>query len=255
MEVSDCGRYLVVCPQEDCRDNLVYFSDLSALDPAKGISGKLDLTQVVFEFKHDYEYITNTGSLFVFRTNCNAPNYQLVVVDLEKDQPADNDTRKDPWPMRSLVPEHEKNVLEWSTCVNENKLVLCYMKDVKNVLDIHDLTTGKFLYNLKLDIGSVIGFSGEKHQSEVFYKFSSMITPGITYHVDMNEERPVPKVFKESEIKGFDSNQFKVEQVFYESKDGTRVPMFIASRKDAKRSGSSPCLLYGYGGFNISLTP
>ena len=233
----------------------MYFSDLSKLDSVKGICEKLELTQVVYEFKHDYEYITNTGSLFVFRTNYNAPNYQLVTVDLVKDKPTDNEMRREPWVMKSLIKEHNKNVLEWSTCVNNDKLVVCYMKDVKNILDVHDLGSGDFLYNLELDIGSVIGFSGEKHQSEIFYKFSSMITPGITYHVDMSQNHPKPKVFKESEIKGFSKDNYHVEQVFYKSKDGTRVPMFIASRKGAKQDGTTPCLLYGYGGFNVSLTP
>jgi len=82
-----------------------------------------------------------------------------------------------------------------------------------------------------------------------------MITPGIIYHVDMAQPNPTPKIFMQTEIEGFNREQFRVEQVFYDSKDGTKVPMFIASRVDEKRDGSSPCLLYGYGGFNISLTP
>ena len=82
-----------------------------------------------------------------------------------------------------------------------------------------------------------------------------MVTPGLIYRVDFTKETPKPELFKATEIKGFDSSKYKVEQVFYESKDGTKIPMFISSRKDAPRDGTSPCLLYGYGGFNIPLTP
>ena len=146
--------------QEDCRDNLIYITDLSKLD---GITGKLELTQLVYEFKSDYNYVTNVGSKFVFQTNCNAPNYQLVSVDLEADDPKESRT----WTMQPLVPEHEKNVLEWATCVDKDKLILCYMKDVKNVMDVHDLTSGKFLYNLELDVGSVISFSGKEKHTEI----------------------------------------------------------------------------------------
>ncbi len=155
----------------------------------------------------------------------------------------------------TLVPEHEKNVMEWAACVDNNKLVVCYMEDVKNTLECRDLATGEFKYKFPLEIGSIIGLSCKKKFSELFYKFSSMITPGIIYHVDMKDPKPTPKVFMETEIAGFNSSDFKVEQVFYSSKDGTKVPMFIASRGDEARDGSSPCLLYGYGGFNISLTP
>ena len=109
--------------------------------------------------------------------------------------PPDSTTRKDPWPMDTLVPEHSKNVLEWAKCVNQNYLILCYMEDVKNILKVHDLESGNFLYNIPLEIGSIVGFSGKKEDKEVFFKFSSMITPGITYFMDMSKSPATPKVF------------------------------------------------------------
>jgi len=252
--ISQCGKYLIVSTQEDCRDNLIFITDLSKLGE-EGITGKLELTQVVYQLKHDYYYVTNTGSRFVFHTNAGAPNYRLVTFDLESDRPDDYRDRTSPWPMQPLVAEHESNVLEWVNCVHKDKLVLCYMKDVKHVLDVHDLNDGKLLYNVKLDVGSIVGYSGKESHTEIFFAFSSMITPSTIYRLDVSQENPTPEVYKETEIKGFDSSNYKVEQEFYQSKDGTRIPMFIASRKDAKRDGSMPCLLYGYGGFNISLTP
>ena len=129
----------------------------------------------------------------IFRTNCNAPNYQLVAIDIEN-QPSDHQTREDAWPMRTLIHEHDKNVLEWAKCVDENKLILCYMEDVKNVMAVHDLETGNLVNNIPLNIGSIVGLSGEKDQHEVFYKFSSMITPGIIYYLNMKSSPLLPKV-------------------------------------------------------------
>ena len=85
--------------------------------------------------------------------------------------------------------------------------------------------------------------------------FNSMIVPSVSYKVELAQNPPSVQILKETKIAGFDREQYKVEQVFYKSGDGTRVPMFIASRKDLKRDGSEPCLLYGYGGFNISINP
>jgi len=254
IEVTHCGQYAVVTTHEECRDNLVYITDLTEILQA-GISGKLPLTQVVYQLKHDYHYITNTGSRFYFQTNAGAPNYQMVTFDFLADKPADHMTRSDPWPMKTLVAEDERNVLEWAACVNKDKLVLCYMKDVKNVLDVHHLESGKKIYNVPLEVGSITGFSGKEKHDEMFFTFSSMVIPSTSFRLDLTQEKPEAKVFKETAIKGFDSADYSVEQVFYPSKDGTKIPMFIAYRKDFKKDGSMPCMLYGYGGFNISLTP
>ena len=99
------------------------------------------------------------------------------------------------------------------------------------------------------------GFSGELKHKEMFYKFSSPITPGTMFHVDLTQSTPQSKVHIETKLSGFDSSKFKVEQIFYPSKDGAKIPMFVTSRKDFVADGSTPCLLYGYGGFSISQTP
>ena len=85
--------------------------------------------------------------------------------------------------------------------------------------------------------------------------FNSMIVPSVSYRVELTKDSSTVEILRETEIPGFNRAHYSVEQVFYSSKDGTRVPMFIASRKDCKRDGSEPCLLYGYGGFNISIYP
>ncbi|CAH2102853.1 unnamed protein product [Euphydryas editha] len=246
-EVSDCGRYLIVSPVRDCRDNLLFFADLSA---AGAVAGALPLTQIVHKFEADYEYVTNNlsenSSECIFRTNKNAPNYKLIKIDL-------NNPAEENW--ETVIPEHPSDVLDWAAPVDNDKLIVHYVRDVKSVLQLHS-ESGELLQVFPLDVGSVVGFSGKKQQSEMFYHFMSFLTPGIIYHVDFTGPKPYkPTVFREVEVKGFDASQYEAKQIFYSSKDGTKVPMFIVSKKGLPRDGSSPALLYGYGGFNINLQP
>ncbi|XP_052739442.1 prolyl endopeptidase [Bicyclus anynana] len=242
-EVSDCGRYLLVSPVKDCRDNLLFFADLSKTPQ---IDGKLPLTQIVHKFEADYEYVTNTDSVCIFRTNRHAPNYRLIKIDL-------NNPAEENW--ETLIPEHPKDVLDWASAVDNDKLVIHYVRDVKSVLQMHSMNTGELMQTFGLDVGSIVGFSGKKKQSEIFYHFMSFLTPGIIYHVDLTKQPYKPTVFREVKVKGFDASQYEAKQIFYSSKDGTKVPMFIVSKKDLPLDGSNPALLYGYGGFNINVQP
>lgn len=135
------------------------------------------------------------------------------------------------------------------------------------------MATGEVTYNFPLDVGTVVGFSGELKHKEMFYKFNNPITPGTMFHVDLSGSSPQSKVRRsrsqtlpssnsplsqvhiETKLAGFDGSKFKVEQIFYPSKDGTKVPMFVTMRKDFVADGSTPALLYGYGGFAISQPP
>lgn len=243
--LSDCGRYMFVTTSQDCKYNLLYFADLH-ISAKDGITGLIPLTQIVSEFEADYDYIANQGPLAVIQTNKGAENSKLIIIDLDKPE-------EENW--KDLVPEHENDVLEWATGIAGDKLVTCYMQDVKNILQLRDLSTGEELHKFPIDIGSVTGFSGDIRHTEMFYKFSSQVSPGTIYHVDLSTGKPVQKVHIQTEVQGFEASEFKVEQVFYPSKDGTKIPMFITMRKDFVPNGNTPCLLYGYGGFSISLTP
>ncbi|KYN41764.1 Prolyl endopeptidase [Trachymyrmex septentrionalis] len=181
----------------------------------------------------------------VFRTNKNAPNYKLVAIDLL-------DYEQHKWV--DLLPEHPENVLDWAEAVDGDKFVACYIQDVKNILQLHCLNTGKVLRTFPLDLGTVVGFSGEKKFSEIFYQFTSFLTPGIIYTIDLKKEEE-PRILREIKVKDFDASLYKTSQIFYKSKDSTKVPMFIVTRNDATLDGTMPGLLYGYGGFNASIQP
>lgn len=117
--VSDCGNYLVLTPIKGCKNNLIYFA---RVDPDQKITNKLELHAVVTEFEADYEYVTNNDSKFIFRTNKDAPNYRLIVIDF-------NDPDPSKW--TELIPEHSKDVLDWAKAINNNNLIVCYLSDVK----------------------------------------------------------------------------------------------------------------------------
>lgn len=244
-EVSDCGDYLVITPLEGCDPvNRLYYTNLKTLPD--GINGLLPYVKVVDNFDAQYEYITNEGTVFTFKTNLNSLRYKLINIDFSKPE-------MDQW--TTLVAEDDKSVLQWAACVNNNKLVLCYLEDVKNRLYIHALGSGQREATLPLDVGTVSGYSGKKWQSEIFYKFVSFLSPGVIYHCDISQSTYEPKVFRQTEIKNFDLSQFETKQVFYTSKDGTKIPMFIVQKKDVKLDGNNPVMLHGYGGYSISITP
>uniref|UniRef100_A0A9L0TRI6 Prolyl endopeptidase n=1 Tax=Equus caballus TaxID=9796 RepID=A0A9L0TRI6_HORSE len=151
--------------------------------------------------------------------------------------------------------QESNGITEWVACVRSNFLVLCYLHDVKNILQLHDLATGALLKTFPLDVGSVVGYSGQKKDTEIFYQFTSFLSPGIIYHCDLTKEELEPRVFREVTVKGIDASDYQTIQIFYPSKDGTKIPMFIVHKKGIKLDGSHPAFLYGYGGFNISITP
>lgn len=243
-EVSDCGRYVILTPHEGCAPmNRLFYCDLAK--QKDGITGKLPYVKVVDNFDAEYEYITNEGTLFTFKTNLKAPRYKLINIDFSKPE-------MEHW--STLVEEDEQDVLEWASCVKQNLLVLCYLHDVKSVLYLHNLS-GERLMSFPLDIGSIVGYSGRKRDSEIFYQLTSFLTPGVIHHCDLTEDNIQPKVFREINVSGFDASSYQTVQVFYPSKDGTKIPMFIVHKKDIVLDGSHPLFLYGYGGFNISITP
>ncbi|XP_041867484.1 prolyl endopeptidase-like isoform X2 [Melanotaenia boesemani] len=243
--VSDDGRYAVLSITEGCEPvNLLWFCDLQQLP--EGITGLLPWVRLVDSFEARFSYVTNEGTVFTFQSNLDAPRYQLINVDIQKPD-------RHNW--TTLIPEHPKDVLGFVSCVNKHHLLVNYVHDVKDILQVYELKTGHLVRDLPLGVGTVAGVSCKKKHPDFFYKFTSFTTPGIIYHCDLSEPNPEPRVFREVEVKGIKQEDFQIHQVFYPSNDGTRIPMFLVHAKDLQRDGSHPVFLYGYGGFEASIQP
>ncbi|KAG7469912.1 hypothetical protein MATL_G00133830 [Megalops atlanticus] len=244
-EVSDDGRYVLLSIHEGCDPvNRLWYCDLQ--DVPQGITGLLPWVKLIDNFDAEYEYVTNEGSVFTFKTNLNAPRYRLITIDFAQPDMAN-------W--KELIPQHDKDVIVFATCSYATCLFVCFLHDVKNVLKMYRLESGAELRTFPLDVGSVVGFTGRKKDSEIFYFFTSFLSPAIIYHCDLTKEPLEPHVFREVTVKGFNPGDYQTTQVFYPSTDGTQIPMFIVHKKGIKLDGSHPAFLYGYGGFNISITP
>lgn len=243
--ISDDGRYAVLSITEGCEPvNQLWYCDLQQLPD--GIKGLLPWVKLVDNFEAQFSYVTNEGSVFTFHSNLDAPRYRLINIDIQKPD-------RQLW--TTLIPQHDKDVLSSVSCVNQRHLLVNFIHDVKDVLQLFQLSDGRLVRDLPLDVGTVSGVSCKKKHSEFFYKFTSFTTPGIIYHCDLNDQNPEPKVFREVEVKGIRPDDYQTRQVFYPSKDGTKIPMFLVHAKGLKNDGTHPVFLYGYGGFEASIQP
>ncbi|XP_066498602.1 prolyl endopeptidase-like [Hoplias malabaricus] len=243
--VSDDGRYAVLSITEGCEPvNQLWYCDLEQLP--NGISGLLPWVKLVDTFEAQYSYVTNEGTVFTFRTNLDAPRYRVININLQE-------VDREKW--TTLIPQHDKDVLGFVQCVNQHHLLVNYVHDVKDVLQLYELDSGRWVRDLPLDVGTVAGLSCKKKHPDFFYKFTSFTTPGIIFHFDLSQPNPEPKVFRQVEVKGVDPSDYQTSQVFYSSKDGTKIPMFLVHAREIKKDGSHPVFLYGYGGFENSIQP
>lgn len=197
---------------------------------------------IPIEVSYDYQtyVIDNDGNTLFVMTNKEAPKNKLYAFDIEDKTLA----------VREILPE-STDVLNGIEIIN-GKIVTNYMHNAASQSFVYDLE-GKLIHEVKLPgLGSVGGFTGDKDSNIAFYSFTSFLSPNIAYkyNIETNES----EVYRNSEI-DFDFDQYETKQVFYASKDGTQIPMFITHKKGLKLNGENPTLLYGYGGFNISLTP
>ena len=196
--------------------------------------------QVTSNLDLQYSLVETIGDKMYFLTNDGAPKNRLMVTDLA--HPGFNE-----W--KTLVPE-AKDMLESVTFAN-GKMILNYMKDASSHAFVYSLD-GKQLSEIKFPTFGSAGFYGEKDRKEVFFYFSSFTVPGSIYQYDLATN--TSKVYVSPKVK-FNESDYVSEQVFYPSKDGTRIPLFITYKKGLKRNGKNPVYLYGYGGFNIAMPP
>ena len=193
------------------------------------------------DFDDDYTPIGNHENILYVLTNNEAPLYRLVGIDL-------NNPDRENWV--DVIPE-QGNVLESATLAG-GKIIATYIQDAKNAAYVFNLD-GSMLHEVALPgIGSLGGFSGKMDDNTAFYSFTSFNYPSTSFKYSIAEN--VSEVFYTPEV-DFDAEAYETKQVFYSSKDGTEIPMFLVHKKGLKLDGSNPTLLYGYGGFNISMTP
>jgi prolyl oligopeptidase len=232
-DVTDDGKWLVInVGRGTAPMNMVYLKDLS--------DSNSEIFPVIDELVADYTYITNVGNIFYFRTDRNAPLGKVVSVNVK--------TSKKIW--KDVIAQ-KKETLEGASML-DGKLVANYLKDAYTQVNIHD-RNGRFIRNIQLPgIGTASGFGGRPEDKETFYTFATFNSPPVIYRYNMTTGKS--SVFRKPEVR-FDPNSFETKQVFYTSKDGTRVPMFIVHKKGVKLDGTNPTLLYGYGGFSVSMTP
>ncbi|MFL5580494.1 MAG: prolyl oligopeptidase family serine peptidase, partial [Gemmatimonadaceae bacterium] len=235
--VTEDGRYLLVNASKGTESkNRIWYADLG--DP-KAPNVRAPIQAMFVEGDASYNLVDNDGSTFYMVTDRDAPRSKLVAFDV---------ARPDAW--RTVVPESKDNLT--GADVAGGKLVLFYLADAKS--DVRFVTKdGREAGSLPLPgIGSVGGFSAKEDESEVYYSFSSFVYPSTTFRYDL--KAGTNEVFKAPAVK-FDVSKYETKQVFYTSRDGTRVPMFITMRKGTKLDGNNPTLLYAYGGFDIATLP
>lgn len=232
--VTDDGHYLVILVwQGTSPKNRLYYKDLTKPDS--------QVVKLLDDFDAEYRFIDNDGPVFWIRTDLDSPRGRLIAIDTQRPEKAN-------W--KTLV-EQGADKLE-DVNVVDNLFLLGYLKDAKTEVRVHDLK-GKFLRNVDLPgIGTAAGFGGKRKDKETFYSFTSFISPTTIYRYDPGTGSS--SVFKKPKV-DFDATKYETKQVFYNSKDGTRVPMFLTYKKGLKLDGQNPTLLYAYGGFDISLTP
>jgi prolyl oligopeptidase len=232
--VTDDGRYLVISSTQGTDPkNRVFVQDLQ--QPGAPV------VPLLTDFDADYTFIDNDGPVFWFRTDLNAPRGRVIAIDIT--QPA-----RDRW--RELIPQTRDTLV--GAHVVGGQFIVSYLHDAHSQVKRFDLA-GKLLREVQLPgLGSAGGFGGKRGETETFYSFTSYTVPGVIYRFDARTGAST--VFRQPKV-AFDPAAFETKQVFYTSKDGTRVPLFITHRKGLALDGRNPTLLYGYGGFGIALTP
>ncbi len=232
--VSDDGRFLIFTIEKgtDARYRILYRPlDQPDVQPI----------HLVGEFDAEYEFIDNDGPVFWFKTNKDAARGKVIAIDTRRPEP-------EHW--RVLIPEATETLEE--VHVVADYFLAVYLKDAHTVVRVFDLN-GQHVRDVAFPgLGTAAGFAGKRKDRETFYAFTSVTTPSTIYRYDVTSGQS--SVWRQPRLK-FDPAHYETTQVFYPSKDGTRIPMFLSHKKGLKRDGSNPTLLYGYGGFNVSLTP
>ena len=232
--VTEDGRYLIISVWRGTDPkNLVFYKDLQ--------NPNAEVIELISEFEASYSFIDYDNDTFWFRTDLDAPKGKVIAIDI-------NNADKNNW--QTIIPEAEET-LKGVGLLN-NQFVTEYLKDARSQIKIFDLD-GTFIREVKLPgIGSVSGFNGKRYDTETFYSFTSFTTPPTIYRYNM--ETGESTIFRQPTV-DFNPDDYVTKQIFYSSKDGTNIPMFITHKKGLQLNGNNPTYLSAYGGFKVSLTP
>lgn len=230
--VSEDDNYLFVSAANSTSGNELYLLDLKKPEG--------DFVTIMKGFEYDVDVIDNVGATLFIATNYKAPNKRLVSADASY-------PLQDKW--IDIIPETE-NVLSPTT--GAGYIFANYMIDAVSTIKQFNYD-GKLINEIKLPgLGTVSGFSGKKEEKTLFYTFSNYITPSVIYRYEIEDHSSALYKFPSID---FNTDDYESKQIFYKSKDGTKIPMMIIFKKGLKQDGKNPTILYGYGGFNISITP
>jgi len=230
--VSDDNRFLSISARKSTSGNQLFVKDLE--------NENSKLIPVMDNYESDVNILDNDGSRIIMYTNYQAPNGRVVSATFPELSPEN-------W--KDVIPE-TKNVLSPST--GGGYIFAEYMVDAISQVKQYD-KSGKLIRDVELPgIGTISGFGAKDDEKELYYRFTNYVTPGSIYKYDI--ENGTSELYRKSAI-DFDTDNYESKQVFYTSKDGTEIPMIITHKKGVELNGQNPTILYGYGGFNISLTP
>ena len=231
--VSQDGKYLVLTLGKgtDAKHKVLY----------KPLDGQAEPKFLVGEFDAEYTFLDNDNQIFWFKTNKDAPKGKVVAINIYHPEPEN-------W--KVVVPEANETL--GTVSVVGNMFIASYLKDAHTQVKVFDLR-GEFVRDVDFPgLGTASGFGGKRADQETFYAYNSFTTPATVYRYDIASGKST--VFRQPKV-DFNPADYVTSQVFYASKDGTKVPMFISHKRGLTLDGTNPTLLYGYGGFNISLTP
>jgi prolyl oligopeptidase len=234
-QVTDDGRYLLIHQSQGTSPN----NELAVLDLNEGLNGTV--VRLVTEADAAYLPVDNDGTFFWVQTTLDAPNGKVIGIDLTKPE-------REHW---TTVVAESRNAIDQVSMVHGTLIVL-YLADAQSMVELHP-TDGRPMQRLVLPgIGTAGGFSGRRGDDETFFGFTNFTMPGIVYRLDMKTLEST--IWRAPELQ-FAPDEFETKQVFVTSKDGAKVPLFLSYKKGLVLDGSAPTLLYGYGGFGVSLLP
>jgi len=231
--VTESKKYLIISATVSTSGNALYYKDLSKPNSK--------VVKLITDFDDDFSVIDEIDDVLYVYTNYNAPKYKIITINLKNPSKA-------AW--KDFIAE-EEGVLQNVSFIG-GRFIANYMMDAHSVVKVFD-EEGEYLHDLdNSSIGTISGFSGEREDSFTFYTFTSFTDPATIYKYDIENNKS--EVYEKSKI-DIKTDDYVTKQIFYRSADGTKIPMFIIHREGIALDGNNPTLLYGYGGFNISLTP